>query len=389
MKKILSVILAVVMVLTCAVTVFAADTTDSVIKFNSDGKFKIMMINDTQDVGKGNKEQTVKFIEKALDSEKPDLVVFVGDQLADIYPAASKEDYKKAIDNVVKPLTDRNIPFLVTLGNHDHDRADLMSEDEMFEYYASYPNCISVKGSTDPFTNNTLVYGSDGKTVAFNIYMMDTNNTNGTASYTGIYQNQLDWYNAKSAELKAANGGEVVPSLLFQHVPVKEIYGLLKECEWNADGAIYSRRDRKWYVLNEELATGDLGEAPCSEDFDIVTGEYQAWLANGDIMGAFFAHDHNNNFVGTTVDGIKMGYNGGVGFRAYGAEGGRTIRVFNLDENDVTNYETHLIYYNELVNEKASNPFFDTFSPSILNKLMKIVYALFGWVIKLFNGTAR
>lgn len=389
MKKILSVILAVVMVLTCAVTVFAADTTDSVIKFNSDGKFKIMMINDTQDVGKGNKEQTVKFIEKALDSEKPDLVVFVGDQLADIYPAASKEDYKKAIDNVVKPLTDRNIPFLVTLGNHDHDRADLMSEDEMFEYYASYPNCISVKGSTDPFTNNTLVYGSDGKTVAFNIYMMDTNNTNGTASYTGIYQNQLDWYNAKSAELKAANGGKVVPSLLFQHVPVKEIYGLLKECEWNADGAIYSRRDRKWYVLNEELATGDLGEAPCSEDFDIVTGEYQAWLANGDIMGAFFAHDHNNNFVGTTVDGITLGYNGGVGFRAYGAEGGRTIRVFNLDENDVTNYETHLIYYNELVNEKASNPFFDTFSPSILNKLMKIVYALFGWVIKLFNGTAR
>ncbi len=386
MKKILSVILAVVMVLTCAVTVFAADTTDSVIKFNSDGKFKIMMINDTQDVGKGNKEQTVKFIEKALDTENPDLVVFVGDQLADIYPAASKEDYKKAIDNVVKPLADRNIPFLVTLGNHDHDRANLMSEEEMFEYYASYPNCISVKGSTDPFTNNTLVYGSDGETVAFNIYMMDTNNTGSTASYTGIYQNQLDWYNAKSAELKAANGGEAVPSLLFQHVPVKEIYGLLKECDWDTDGAIYSRRDHKWYVLNEELAEGDLGEAPCSEDFDIVTGEYQAWIANGDIMGAFFAHDHNNNFVGTSVDGIKMGYNGGVGFRAYGAECGRTIRVFNLDESDVTNYETHLIYYNTLMGEKASNPFFDTFSPAILNKVMKVVYALFGWAIKLFNS---
>lgn len=383
MKKILSVFLAVVMALTCAVTAFAADT-DPAVKFNSDGKFKIMMLNDTQDVGKGNKQETVNFIEKALDTEKPDLVVFVGDQLADMYPGASKEDYKIAIDNVVKPLADRNIPFLVTLGNHDHDRANVMSEEEMFEVYASYPNCVSVKGSTDPFTNNLLVYGSDGEKVAFNIYMMDTNNT-ANGGYTGIYKNQLDWYNAKSAELKAANGGNAVPSFVFQHVPVKEIYSFFTECDWNTDGAIYSRRDHKWYVLNEDMAQGDLGEAPCSEDFDIKTGEYQAWVANGDIMGAFFAHDHNNNFVGTSADGIKMGYNGGVGFRAYGAECGRTIRVFNLDENDVTNYETHLIYYNELMGESASNPFFDTFSPSILNNIMKVVYALFGWAIKLFK----
>ena len=195
MKKIFSVILAVVMALTCAVTAFAADT-DSVMKFNSDGKFKIMMINDTQDVGKGNKPQTVNFIEKALDTEKPDLVVFVGDQLSDMYPCASKEDYKKAIDNIIKPLADRNVPFLVTLGNHDHDRANVMSEDEMFDVYASYPNCIAVKGSTDPFTNNTLVYGSDGESAAFNIYMIDTNNT-ANGGYTGIYKEQLDWYNAK------------------------------------------------------------------------------------------------------------------------------------------------------------------------------------------------
>jgi len=387
MKKIFSVILAVVMALTCAVTAFAADT-DSVMKFNSDGKFKIMMINDTQDVGKGNKPQTVNFIEKALDTEKPDLVVFVGDQLSDMYPCASKEDYKKAIDNIIKPLADRNVPFLVTLGNHDHDRANVMSEDEMFDVYASYPNCIAVKGSNDPFTNNTLVYGSDGESVAFNIYMIDTNNT-ANGGYTGIYKEQLDWYNAKSAELKAANGGKAVPSLLFQHVPVKEIYGLLTECKWNTDGAVYSRRDHKWYVLNEEMAKGDFDEAPCSENFDVHTGEYQAWVENGDIMGAFFAHDHNNNFVGKSADGIVMGYNGGTGFRAYGAKCGRTIRVFNLDENDVTNYETHLIYYNELMGEKASNPFFDTFSPSILNKIMKVFYAMFGWMIDLIQKPQR
>lgn len=383
MKKLLSVLLAAVMLITCSVAAFAADT-DSVVKFNEDGKFKIMMLNDTQDVGKNVKKEMVNFITKAFDTEKPDLVVFVGDQLSDMYPCASKEDYKIAINNIIKPLQDRNIPFLVTLGNHDHDRANVMSEEEMFEVYSSYPNCVAVKGSNDPFTNNLLVYKSNGRDIAFNIYMMDTNNT-ANGGYTGIYKEQLDWYNAKSAELKALNGGSVIPSLLFQHVPVKEIYSFFTECEWNTKGAIYSRRDHKWYILNTEMAQGDFGEAPCSENFNVHTGQYQAWVENGDIMGAFFAHDHNNNFVGTSADGIKMGYNGGVGFRAYGSPKGRTIRVFNLDENDVTNYETHLIYYPELMGENASNPFFDTFSPSILNSIMKMIYAMFGWAIKMFK----
>ena len=93
MKKLLSIFLAIVTVLTCSVFAFAADGASDALKFGTDGKFKIMMINDTQDVGKNAKSETAKFIGMALDQEQPDLVVFVGDQLSDIYPKASKEDY--------------------------------------------------------------------------------------------------------------------------------------------------------------------------------------------------------------------------------------------------------------------------------------------------------
>lgn len=384
MKRLFSIFVAVVTVFACTVFGFATNETSSKLKFDSNGKFKIMMINDTQDVGKGSRSETAKFIGMALDAEKPDLVVFVGDQLADIYPAASKTDYKTAVDKIIKPLEERNVPFLVTLGNHDHDRADVMSEEEMFELYTSYDNCLAVKSGCDPFTYNVPVYSSDEAKIALNIYMMDTNNKK-DGGYEGIRSSQLDWYNATSAALKEENGGKAVPSLLFQHVPVKEVYSLFTECNWNDEGAIYSSRDGKWYVLNREIAQGDFGEAPCSENFDVQTGQYQAWLENGDIIGAFFAHDHVNNFVGTTPDGIKMGYNGGTGFRAYGADCGRTIRVFNIDENDVENYETHLLYYQDITGEKAANLFFDTFSPEFLNLAMKAVYFLFGWAIKLFN----
>ena len=50
MKKVISILLSVVMIVLLAVPSFAATGTDTAFKFNSDGKFKIMMINDTQDV---------------------------------------------------------------------------------------------------------------------------------------------------------------------------------------------------------------------------------------------------------------------------------------------------------------------------------------------------
>ena len=386
MKKLLCVFLAVMMLLSClAVAAGAAETADKTLKFNSDGTFKIMQMNDIQEVGKGFNKKTLAFINAALDAEQPDLVVFVGDQLSDVYPLASKEDYAKTIATMLKPLEDRNIPFLMTLGNHDHDRASKMAENEMVELYKASPMCYATFNGPDPFTYNVLVKSSDGAKDALNIYMMDSNNKAESGGYAGIYANQLDWYNAKSAELKAANGGVAMPSLNFQHVPVKEIYGLFKECDYNTDGAIYSRRDGKWYVIDETKAQGKLGEAPCSEDFDTITGQYQAWLANGDIIGAWFAHDHVNNFAGVTDEGIRMGYNGGTGFRSYGNGGDRSVRVFELNENDLENYTTRLVTYNELIDPDINVRFTDVFSPTLLTTLMKVVYFFFGWIIKLFK----
>lgn len=352
--------------------------TQKTLSFKKDGTFKIMQINDTQDVGNCNKK-LIEFLNAALDLEQPDLVVFNGDQLSDVYPSASLADFTKAIANIVEPLQTRGIPFLVTLGNHDHDRAATVDENGQYAIYAAYENCYATGNGPDPFTYSIPVMTSDGNSIAFNIYMMDTNNKDASGSnYSGITAEQLAWYNSQSAKLRAANDGKPVPSLLFQHVPVKEIYNLLRECDYSEDGSVYSRRDRKWYVVDETKATGAMGEAPCSEAFETVTGQYQAWLANGDIMGAFFAHDHVNNFVGTTDDGIYMGYNGGTGFRSYGNGDQRSVRIFELYENDVERYTTRLLTYAEATgNNLACGTVSDVVSPALLTTLMKTVYSIF------------
>lgn len=389
MKKILSIVLSVLMVFGCSAYAFAAEeapAADKTLKFKADGTFRIMMINDTQDIGKGGDDRMTDFLKAAVDAEQPDLVVFVGDQLSDVYPGATAEDYGIVIDNICKPLEERGIPFIATLGNHDHDRASVLSEADMYTLYDRYEMNYSTENGPDPFTCNVEIKTGDGSATAFSIYVIDSNNkTPDGLGYAGINEEQLAWYNETSAELKAANGGQPVPSLNFQHVPVKEIYNLFKECEWNTEGAIYSRRDGKWYVLDETKAEGHLGEAPCSENFDRITGQYQAWLTNGDIMGAFFAHDHVNNFMGTTDDGITMGYNGGSSFRSYGLAGDRSVRIFDLKEDDVTNYDTYLVTYNDLIDPDVNFVFGDLISPAILTTVMKVVYALFGWAIKMFK----
>lgn len=383
MKKFLCVILSVVMIFSLAVMTTATEN-EKVLKFNEDGTFKILQFNDTQDIGNGVDERMVEFIEAALDLEKPDLVVFVGDQLSDAYPFGTKEDMTLCIDNIIAPLAERNIPFVVTLGNHDHDHFDVFTKAEQRAAYSSYDNCYMPEEGWDEFTVNVPVLTSDGADVAMSVFMMNTHNKAESGGYSGVVADQNTWYENVSADLKTANGGEDVPSMVFQHIPPKEIYKLMRECDYNEEGAIYSRRDNKWYVLDETKAQGDLGEAPCSEDFDNITGQYESWLKTGNVMGAFFAHDHVNNFVGVTEDGIKMGYNGGTGFRAYGVGDERSARVFEFNENDVENYSTRLLTYKEATGKEIPVVLVDLFTPALLNPLMKVVYFFFGWLIKMF-----
>ena len=359
MKKVLSVFLSLVMIFALCSVAFAADTNaEKALSFGSDGKFKIMQINDTQDIDRMNKN-TVKFLKAALESEKPDLVVIAGDILSDMFTGANEKRVKKALRELGTILNDAKVPFATTPGNHDHALENVVS------------------------TFNLPVMSSDDSHMAMNVYIMDTNNKDGLANgYQGVYPNQVEWYKQKSDELKAANGGKVVPSLLFQHVPVKEIYQFLKQVkmtEVNSD-SVFSLNDYKWYNLNPDYIISEdslFGEAPCSEMADHVTGQYEAWLEKGDIIGAFFAHDHVNNFVGKTDEGIILGYNGGTGFRAYGNGDQRSVRVFEIDENNVQDYTTRSVYYKDLCGSIAFYPS-DIMTPAIFGEIFKFFLRFVG-----------
>lgn len=380
MKKTLSLILSLALIFLLSFGTYAKQVdSDKSLSFGNDGKFKIMQINDTQDTHNLNK-RTANFIKKAIEAQKPDLVVFVGDMLSDVYIGATKNNIKKAIKCLTDIMDETKTPFAVTFGNHDHDLEDVLSIKEMMDVYLESEYCVGATDGCDAGTYNIPILSSDSKSYALNVYMMDTNNKE-SGSYQGVYSYQVDWYKAKSDELKNANGGKVVPSVLFQHIPVKEIYQLLNVVDKKeADSAVYNTKDGNWYKLNEDKlidsATG-IGEAPCSENFDVITGQYEAWLEKGDIIGAFFAHDHVNNFVGKTDDGIVLGYNGGSGFNTYGSGNKRSVRIYEFDENNVEDYDTYAVYYDDVLDDGLSFYIIDLFSASIVNWLLRAVYKMF------------
>ena len=117
----------------------------------TDGKFKIMQIADTQEIPAVSPD-TIKLISAALDKEKPDLVVFTGDQIKGYSSFFMGEKGKakviSTIKALIKPLEDRSIPFTMTFGNHDGEAA--LGNNEQFEIYKESPMFVYA----DPVSEN-------------------------------------------------------------------------------------------------------------------------------------------------------------------------------------------------------------------------------------------
>lgn len=346
MKKLISILLAASILLLFCV---AANADDNELKFGTDGKFTVLQISDPQDDHYPAYDM-VNFVKLAIEQANPDLIVFTGDIVEDSRVAdpgvdgeGTREgveidgDYEQTLANVTATCAavfaeaeSRGIPFAVCQGNNDYQSG--VTNEDWLKIYNSYENSLTVDESGDAdgrIDFNLEIKGSDGKTV-FNIWMMDT----GTNSVT---EEQLEWYKSESAKLKAENGGEPVPSILFQHIPTSDPGFLFEECNMWDEGARLV--DGKFLRLNKEVANGyNAGAFTIPDD---TSADFKAWKECGDVLGAYFGHWHTEGYTGT-YDGIELGMSYGCEFAKTGPYG---IRVFTLYENDIKNFDNVIYTY--------------------------------------------
>lgn len=333
------------------------------LKFNN-GKFTIMtlgdlhesMVLDTREKRK-RREDMHNLVKISLMTFKPDLVVLLGDTLNKKDDSEDFSLYKKALREILKPILDSGIPFCYVLGNHEHDTCQ---EEQIVEAYAEFENCCGKNDTDSPrgnFNCNILVKNSAGTEDILNLWFIDSNNRcpdEKLSVYDWVHEDQIKWYEQKVRRIKAEHGGKTIPAIVFQHIPVIEEYELLREAKVHekvfkaVDGhGVFS--DKKYMMKNG--VDGYLGEGPATPCVN--SGQFQSWKKTGDVIAAFFGHDHLNDFTGY-VDGIMLGQNKTSGFCCY-TDGCRSaVRITTVDENNIQKLESKIYHFKDLGLEATS-----------------------------------
>lgn len=344
-KKITALFLVIFFVFSlCSLVPQAADETK--LRFNSDGKFKILVFADCQDDNSPH-QKMIDLISYSLDAEQPDFVVFTGDNIV----VGTENNFRTAAQKIIQPLIDRNIPYAYTFGNHDNERG--LSKDFMHEAYMSLGTCMTY--DADPSLNgfgncNIPVYSSTGNDIAFNLWMIDSL-TYADGGYDHVREDQLEWYKQTSIALEKQVGHKV-NSIMFQHIAMPEIYNLLTESSTGSKTYMGKR-----YSLNlNSNATGYLGEFPCPPAVN--GGQFDALVERGDVLGVVSGHDHSNAFHGK-YNGIGFIQMPGMSFESYGDDNCRGYGVIELDESNTSTYSTHTVSYTDFWNGKFSTDFWN------------------------------
>ena len=283
------------------------------LKFNADGTFKIVQFTDTHiDYSRlDNSMKTIETMRAVLDAEKPDFVIFTGDNITGL-------PLKEGLELLVEPVATRHIPYIILFGNHDSEakmgvsRPELAKMTQKLDGYYNIAPIEHVKGA-----NNYIAEIKDAsqKVTEALLYCLDTNDYDsiaGKRAYAGFSFDQVEWYRKASEKYTKSNGHKPLPALAFFHIP------LLEYADLSDKSTSY---------------TGMYKEKPCPPVIN--TGMFAAMLKAGDVMGCFVGHDHDNDFVFNKF-GIYLGYGRFTGSQNTYTHYDNGARVFVLKQGKRT-----------------------------------------------------
>ncbi len=190
--------------------------------YRPDGTFTLLQFTDTHYIaGDPRSERAMQCVCEALDAVKPDLVIHTGDILF------GRPDIESALE-ILRPISERGIPFAVALGNHDSQFGS--PREDVFAAIRSLPGCVNTAPKEGVYgcSNDVLTLsGANGLQRAFYIFdSMDAVVLKGEEeihSYDFIRHSQIGWYRDWSVRLREARGGAPLPSLAFFHIPLCEV----------------------------------------------------------------------------------------------------------------------------------------------------------------------
>lgn len=298
------------------------------LKFREDRSFKIIQFTDLHLGGKQHEKdlRTFKLLNETIQDEKPDLVVFTGDQIWSEGVESPGDSYRFLLDEV----SQWKIPFSVVFGNHDSEenitRSELHKIEEKYHLSMSKSGPVDVNGvgnytlqiqSSTTEENEALLYFLDSGALA----------PEEIGGYEWIHQNQVNWFVTESQKLNPIKN-KPIPALAFFHIPLPEYNEV-----WQS-GKVSG-------IKMEEVSSPKIN-----------SGLFTAMLEAKDVMGTFVGHDHDNDYCGKFYS-ISLCYGRVSGYHCYGdlQRGARIIQLYEgerrfdtyirLDNGEKTSFYSH------------------------------------------------
>ena len=280
---------------------------DYMLKLDWKDNYRILQLNDIHIGNKDDLDLQFDYLDTVIKDglANPDLIVLNGD----LFTFADRKTAKK----LFTWMDGHKINWTVTFGNHDEQAYFSI------DWMTGYLNKLNHKREKDPTSsycvfkdlqdddimgnaNFAINLMKDNK-VKEQVIIMDSNRYNfgkygDYDSYTGydcIHDDQVKWYEDLVNYTTQNNGGVVVPSVAFFHIPVPEF-----ETAWE----LAKENSPEVEVVIPQISTVEYEGVAAPK---INTKLFDKMVELGSTKGIFCAHDHKNNYA-IKYKGIIMSY---------------------------------------------------------------------------------
>ena len=248
---------------------------------------------------------TTRFIKRLLQQDRPDFVVFTGDN---VYGTHGDAYAQKMLSLITAPVAAAGIQFAVITGNHDVE-LPWMSIRAMHSFLQKKR---SRGGAGAVLSGNGVINFERENQTVLQVWLFEYMHSNCVFCYNGAYTSHGQYQPITTDQILFFEASRKVNTtgIALAHVPVQA----------------YSRAQDKLGNFSEPVHHAD-----ASHFYSALLREKIGVLSVG--------HDHVNDFCGRAENKMSLCYAGSAGYTTYGAMGrARRARVFLVNTDQISTY---------------------------------------------------
>lgn len=339
---------------------------DGYYTFTTDEDMKVVQLTDVH-IGAGflstkKDSMAINAVSAMLKEEKPDLVIVTGDIAYPVPFQSGTFNNKNGAKLFASLMEKLGVYWCLGFGNHDTEAYSYYNRENIAKTIYSdkktYPHCLFQSGpeDVDGYGNYIIKQKNTKGEINQGFIVLDSHSYTDNDyfgvmwKYDCVHKNQIEWYENEINALTKENNGNTPKTLMFYHIPIKEMQDAYYEYRDNG----FEDTENAKYLFGKD---GEKDAVVYSSSKN--NGLFDKCLELKSTQGMFFGHDHLNSFA-IDYKGVQLTYGLSVDYLAYpgimkfGSQRGCTVLTIHPDSTFQTKQENYYQDKYKTVKEKEN-----------------------------------